>query len=242
MDWSSLLGVTLSEFKQTIRKKHLRELLQLKSTYGTSALTVLDIEKNTYLYVDGDIEKVTGIAQEKYNQKGPQFVIQYVVLEHIPFLFSSTIHQRKFFSKLPKDAQNRYVYNREYAYKGSPRRRVLHQVHRYFLNPQGKPFAVAVMQTRIDKLKVDNRFRYYIFDKVLNQVIYPKESANPSKISGLTSREQVIFKMISEGYTSAQIAEKLSISFHTVRTHRKQIYKKMDCKNVLELAQKLGKI
>jgi DNA-binding NarL/FixJ family response regulator len=47
----------------------------------------------------------------------------------------------------------------------------------------------------------------------------------------LTERENEIIVWISEGYTNAQIAEKLFISNHTVNTHRKNIMSKLGVKN-----------
>ncbi len=47
----------------------------------------------------------------------------------------------------------------------------------------------------------------------------------------LTERENEIIVWIAEGYTNAQIAEKLFISNHTVNTHRKNIMTKLGVKN-----------
>lgn len=45
---------------------------------------------------------------------------------------------------------------------------------------------------------------------------------------GLTNREEEILKHIVSGLTKQQIADKLFISFHTVNTHIKNIYKKLE--------------
>lgn len=47
----------------------------------------------------------------------------------------------------------------------------------------------------------------------------------------ISTREQEIIIMISEGYTNAQIAEKLFLSAHTIGTHRKNIMSKLGVKN-----------
>lgn len=47
----------------------------------------------------------------------------------------------------------------------------------------------------------------------------------------LTERENEIIVWIAEGYTNAQIAEKLFLSNHTVNTHRKNIMAKLGVKN-----------
>lgn len=47
----------------------------------------------------------------------------------------------------------------------------------------------------------------------------------------LSERELEIIKLIAEGHTNAQIAEKLFLSNHTVNTHRKNIMSKLGVKN-----------
>lgn len=47
----------------------------------------------------------------------------------------------------------------------------------------------------------------------------------------ISKRECEIITLIADGYTNAQIAEKLFISAHTVNTHRKNIMAKLNVKN-----------
>ncbi len=58
-------------------------------------------------------------------------------------------------------------------------------------------------------------------------------SQNPSD-TPLTSREMEILKMVIEGITYAEIAEKLCISYGTVRTHVKNIFEKLQVHNKQE--------
>lgn len=52
-----------------------------------------------------------------------------------------------------------------------------------------------------------------------------------SAIETLTNREKTILSMLGEGKTSDGIAEFLGISVHTVRTHRKNLMKKLGIHN-----------
>jgi DNA-binding NarL/FixJ family response regulator len=51
----------------------------------------------------------------------------------------------------------------------------------------------------------------------------------------LTASEIEIVKLIAGGLTTKEIALKRNISYHTVNTHRKNIFKKMEVSNVSEL-------
>ena len=48
-----------------------------------------------------------------------------------------------------------------------------------------------------------------------------------TKIYGLTDREKEILHFLADGLTKQQIADKISLSFHTVNTHLKNIYAKL---------------
>jgi DNA-binding NarL/FixJ family response regulator len=51
--------------------------------------------------------------------------------------------------------------------------------------------------------------------------------SSPTSIASLTARELEILRLLATGLTSAQIAEKLSISLLTVNTHVRSIYSKL---------------
>lgn len=53
--------------------------------------------------------------------------------------------------------------------------------------------------------------------------------------SNLSKRENQIIRLVAKGMNSREIGDKLSISPHTVDTHRRKILEKTDCKNAVEL-------
>jgi len=56
---------------------------------------------------------------------------------------------------------------------------------------------------------------------------------------GLTTREKDVLKLIVQGYTNSEIAEKLFVSINTVKTHTKNIFVKMDVENRIKAARKI---
>ncbi|MUP14124.1 DNA-binding response regulator [Ancylomarina euxinus] len=58
---------------------------------------------------------------------------------------------------------------------------------------------------------------------------------NWSKFLSLTKREKNILKLLVKGFQNQKIAEKLYISEMTVKTHRRNIIKKLDAKNLIDL-------
>lgn len=74
-----------------------------------------------------------------------------------------------------------------------------------------------------------------------NKYISPSISANspnPDEIFILSRREKDIIDLISKEFTTDEIAEKLCISKHTVEAHRKNIFSKLQVKNIAGLVKK----
>jgi DNA-binding NarL/FixJ family response regulator len=58
---------------------------------------------------------------------------------------------------------------------------------------------------------------------------------NGHALNKITTREKTIIQFLLNGLSSEEIAKQLSISTHTVKTHRKNILLKLDVKNTSEL-------
>ncbi|MGW8122637.1 response regulator [Roseivirga echinicomitans] len=80
-------------------------------------------------------------------------------------------------------------------------------------------------------LRVNSGKSYYDLIQTFN------EDNDQTDQCKLGNREVEIIKLLAEGFTSSQIAEKLFISENTVKTHRKNILKKTDLHNTSELIQ-----
>ena len=63
----------------------------------------------------------------------------------------------------------------------------------------------------------------------------PEPAANPT--GGLSARETEILRLVADGLTTAQIAEKLYTSPRTVETHRQNIMEKTGTKNTASLVK-----
>lgn len=56
--------------------------------------------------------------------------------------------------------------------------------------------------------------------------IFPRRAGSSAR-SSLTAREVDVLKLLSRGYTYAEIGQKLGISLHTVTSHIKKSYRKL---------------
>ena len=73
------------------------------------------------------------------------------------------------------------------------------------------------------------------FNKILQAEIKSEiESLNGRYISknyGLTKREKEVLTLLVKGYTKKEISKELFVSYHTIGTHVKNIYQKLNVNN-----------
>jgi DNA-binding NarL/FixJ family response regulator len=80
----------------------------------------------------------------------------------------------------------------------------------------------------------DNFFFDALADNKTNEI--------PEQVNQLTNRELEIAKLVCMELSSEQIAEKLFLSLHTVNTHRKNILKKINAKNAIDIMNYLKEL
>ena len=72
---------------------------------------------------------------------------------------------------------------------------------------------------------------------MLEKLLAVTPGPGPQLMSGLTAREQEILRLVADGLTTAQIAEKLFTSPRTVESHRQNIMEKTGTKNTAALVK-----
>lgn len=102
----------------------------------------------------------------------------------------------------------------------------------------GKNCKVAEIQQAISSAMSG---RYYVSEVLTGEVIENFVISYKPKIAAfsdnLTQREREVLKLIAEGYSSKEIAAKLSISSKTIGAHRENLMKKLDLHNIAGLTR-----
>ena len=77
------------------------------------------------------------------------------------------------------------------------------------------------------------------WDRLKKQFVKTKEQTPPPeeqpKALGLTPRETDVFRLLLEGYTLRETADRLGIKYSTVNTHMTAVYKKLGVSSRAEL-------
>lgn len=97
-----------------------------------------------------------------------------------------------------------------------------------------------LMLTHVHQLPLNNSFKLNVLIKKLlpNQtyeILYTKEYPAAIQERQLSQREKEVIRLLSKGFCSKEIGDRLNISYHTVRTHRKNILHKLEIKSTNEL-------
>jgi DNA-binding NarL/FixJ family response regulator len=102
-------------------------------------------------------------------------------------------------------------------------------------NESGSELDYAIRSVLSGKNYFSRQAQDVIFKKYSQNVTRKKQREDHIK---LTKREVEIIKLIAEGLTSQEMANKLFISPRTVETHRANLMKKIGVKNAIELVKK----
>ena len=98
-----------------------------------------------------------------------------------------------------------------------------------------------VIYKSADKSEVFNALRStlggepFYSDEILDLPAFHLQNRTEPELNQLTTSEFEIVKLIANGLTTRKIATQREISYHTVNTHRRNIFKKTDVSNVNEL-------
>ena len=75
------------------------------------------------------------------------------------------------------------------------------------------------------------------FDNTITRLLVENTSQYKNEIINISVREMEVLKQIAKGFTSNEIGEKLFISPHTVKKHRKNIIRKLNLHGTAELVK-----
>lgn len=131
----------------------------------------------------------------------------------------------------------RFIFNHRYIRKDGGASQFMHEGSLIYTNDSRMPLFNLKVFFEIADIKPDETmtvtiFRYFADDGYRN--IYTKTYSN-SQISKLTPRELEIITLCQKGLSGKMIAEKLNLSIHTIKNHKRNCMEKTKTHNISEL-------
>lgn len=223
--WSVLIGD-----QQSQKAKNESDISRISSYYFIFNCSTNEIE-----YVNNSFEQLMGEDKSDFTINK---LLDMIHPDDVSYFMECEERGLKFTNSLSYNEHFRYQMSYSYRVqtKSGKYINIRQQCQAIEVNDQGHLTKTFVTHKQVDNLDCRGEEDYYIFDKDKNQVLNPKNYYN------LTKREREIFDLIQEGLNSKQIADKLFSSKFTIDTHRKNILKKTNAKNFVDLTLKLNSL
>lgn len=210
--------------------------------YGTgrSFYFVLNASKKVLEFCSKGIEELLGYTFEEAQETGGGFIVDLVHPHDVAevnrqsqlassFYYSQKISDRKkitfnFYTRIcRKDNKTIYIQN---------------QLVPLQLNKEGMPLVLLFIWTDVSHISPKQEVLATALHIQSNEfwILSPSDDTFYSS-QIFSNREREILKMVSQGLTSRDISSALKLSYHTVRTHRRNMLAKIHKRSTAELVQ-----
>jgi DNA-binding CsgD family transcriptional regulator len=256
IDFSKLLKI-FSEFSifsqkgkgkiSTIQKKsefNIKNFLKTFSSFEVYSYVLVDVTELKIVEVGKSLKQLTGYDPDYFEGKGYH---KFIKIHSIQDIIRSIYGGIKFYQYLYKQKKENRPYIKAirtlYLYKKDGSKIfVMVQGIPVVFNDQMEVVLLLLICTDITQFQAEHKYSHYIIDssdsnEVKKIIITDPNSAKESS-GGPSPAEKNVLNHLSNGLSSKQIATKLFISEHTVRSHRKNMLRKFECTSSSELVRK----
>lgn len=212
------------------------------SKVSNSVVVVMDIHKDKPLFISQTIFNSLGSTASLFSENISEALNKYIHPSDLQSLIERKFYNLCFLFDVP--ILHKYDYKEIYQYRIKSADRYIWVIEQQQVLHLDEYNNTRITLSIIDispNQREDNKFASDILNYKTGEIL-SLDKIPPITIL-LTERETEILKMIQNGFLSKEISDKLSISFHTVNTHRQNILKKLNANNSLEAinyAKKLG--
>jgi DNA-binding CsgD family transcriptional regulator len=255
-DWRQRLFTGVQQFiaedqrvplKQEEFEQSLQRAVHLSCSPGPFFYLVMDHQSMHYANVGGAIEQILGMPPEAWNNKPVgEYIMECIHPDDVvPFFnFAKMVVDYAETLTVPERFKLKWnFYYRAVDKKGNIKY-LFHQGQPLLTDEKGILLASLEFFSDISHLRNDNEPMLTIlnFNDDKNQLFFtyntsdllPKLAQNQSVLS---KREQQIVRLLSEGYTSKQVAYEINISAVTVNNHRQNMLRKTKTSSTAELVK-----
>ncbi|WP_051359611.1 LuxR C-terminal-related transcriptional regulator [Adhaeribacter aquaticus] len=226
----------------SVLQKH-TAALQALSDIGNSGISIFDISKRQILFYSSNYGKLLGYNPSDYERKGQHFFDAKIHPDDKLKLSYNSITTFKLFDNFTNDEKLNHKQINEYRILNA-QNQYIRLVEQHQILELDKKGQIWLLMSVVDISPNQDDF------EGINSQIFNFRTGNiisletPQKAQiGLTKRETEILQLVKGGYLSKEISNKLSISLHTVNTHRQRFLEKLGANNSIEaviFASKLG--
>lgn len=226
----------------SVVKKH-TVVLQALSDIGNSGTGVFDFCKRQTIFYSSNFGGLLGYQPSDYQETGQQFFADRIHPDDALKLSHSGVSVVKIFSNLSSDEKLNHKVINEYRMLNAQSKyvRLIEQYQVLELDSKGQIWLtlniVDVSPNQEESEGSKSQLLNFRTGKMIPLEVSPKIQYE------LTKREVQILRLVKDGLLSKEISNRLSISLHTVNTHRQRFLEKLGANNSFEaimFASKFG--
>ncbi|CAN5353026.1 hypothetical protein BH23BAC1_BH23BAC1_08930 [soil metagenome] len=214
--------------------------LELILNLGPCVTWIIDLRSLNFTFISSNVKSLIGYDEDYLKKKGIQNFYELIHPENLPKTHNllNSIWENIFL--LPRYQRAKIKYNLDYRLKKKNGEyiRILEQCTVLQTDYKGNITHIMGVGSDISNWKEKEKITATVIsvgDEKTITIDTDHPELKPQNY--LSKREKEILKLIADGYNSKCIADKLSISFHTVNTHRQNLIHKTNAKNTSCLIQ-----
>lgn len=221
-------------------ERTVRTLIKKYQNHSISTIAINDHREMNFVFVSKNIDRLLGYPHKEVVKN--KLVLSNEIIHPQDINRSALLFEDifKFYFSLPLDERLNYKFCNEVRLKSKSGSYVwlLHEFEVVKFDFLGKPLVSLSQVKDITAIKEDETQNLwigkYFRDGNYRIELSKKYHCHPVSLN-LSKRELEILKLLSSGFCSKEIAERLHISLHTVNTHRQNMLRKTNSRNVCEL-------
>ena len=218
-------------------------ILQALSDMGNSGTGIFDYCKRQVVFYSSNFGALLGYEPSDYQETGQQFFMHKIHPDDAQMLSINSVSTLKIFNHFSSDEKLNHKMISEYRILNAQNQyvRLVEQYQVLKLDSKGQLWLafniVDISPNQAESEPSKSQLLNFRTGKII-----PLE-APPKATFELTKREMEILGLVRNGLLSKEISNKLSISVHTVNTHRQRFLEKLGANNSMEavvFASKFG--
>ncbi|WP_436515119.1 response regulator transcription factor [Ekhidna sp. To15] len=234
---------TFQEFKGETLEKHVEKLRRLDELipHSETFFCVTNTSSQAFEYISKNFEPTMMLTADQMLEGGMKFWWNQMHPEEMSTWLQSLKDLMIFtMQNIALEDRRRMTYTWNYRAKDGNGiyKNIIQHTTPMFFDDEGKPI---VGLAHYSVLEAHEILPIQATAKILNSndeyetLFYQMYGGQKLLVGDITHRERDILRLISFGFTNDEISDKLNISTHTVKTHRKNVMTKTGSKNTTQL-------
>jgi DNA-binding CsgD family transcriptional regulator len=210
--------------------------LERLSEVENSSVTVLDLYQKKYIFLRSRYLEPFDNPLIDHDPQDPFYYGQFIHPDDLAIVMDSYNKSFKFFLNLPEEERKDYklILNFRQRDKYGKYLNIILQLVVLELDKKGNIWLILILDDLLpDKISFEGVNRRLIHIKS-GKICLFKNELEPNKKTILSTREVEVLGLVSKGFASKEIADRLFLSINTVNNHRQNILEKVGAVNTTE--------